>query len=112
MRIKSGVILAGLKLPMRKAILAANRLWTQFDGKLIIISGLEEMANSEDLSPFGYALRFNEPTPDPGKNSRIYNILQERLGHRYWVNSEDDGRVYVQYHHKFRKYRDKEDGDG
>ncbi len=58
MKLKKGVILAGLRLEMRPVLIASERIWKQFGRKegVTITGGLEGTHSAGSLHYYGYAL--------------------------------------------------------
>lgn len=58
MKIKQGVSLIGLKLEMRKALLAADHIWAKHGQELVVTSGTDGEHSAGSLHYYGYALDF------------------------------------------------------
>jgi hypothetical protein len=58
MIIKEGVILAGLNIKMRPALLVANNIWAAFGQELTITGGLDGTHSAGSLHYYGLALDF------------------------------------------------------
>ena len=85
MELKEGVILGGLKLEMRKALVEAEKLWKTFGQVLTVTSGLDSTHSAGSLHYYGYALdlRTRYFTTDEAK--RVAYELQMKLGDSYNV---------------------------
>lgn len=58
MKIKQGASLNGLKLEMRKALLAADLIWSKHGKELVVTSGTDGEHSAGSLHYYGYALDF------------------------------------------------------
>ena len=58
MKIKKGVILAGLDIKMRPALIIADRIWKGYNQELVVTSGLEGTHSARSLHYYGLALDF------------------------------------------------------
>ena len=58
MIIKEGVLLHGLKLEMRTALMTAERIWKSFGQELVVTSALDGTHAACSLHYYGYALDF------------------------------------------------------
>lgn len=56
MKIKDGVIMAGLRLQMRQAIMAANQIWAEHGKELVITSALDGEHSASSLHYYGFAV--------------------------------------------------------
>ena len=56
MKIKDGVIMQGLKLPMRLALIEANQVYSDYGKELVITSALDGAHSAGSYHYFGYAI--------------------------------------------------------
>lgn len=56
MKIKDGVVMSGLQLPMRPALLTAEKIYKQYGAELVVTSALEGTHSAGSLHYYGYAL--------------------------------------------------------
>ena len=56
MKIKDGVILAGLDIKMRPALMAADYIWKLHDQELVVTAGLDGAHSAGSLHYYGLAL--------------------------------------------------------
>lgn len=96
MKIKKGVILAGLQLPMRKALTSADVLWSNMGKELVVTSGLEGTHSAGSLHYYGYALDFRTYYFSARIKQVIADRLALRLGEKYTVVVEKT-HIHVQY---------------
>lgn len=85
MKLKIGVKLAGLQLPMRKVLIEADALWKIYGRELIITSGLDKVHSPGSLHPYGYALDLRICYFARKYHKDLAKYLQQRLGDRYEV---------------------------
>ena len=58
MKIKNGVILAGLDIEMRPVLIAADKIWKAHGQELVVTSGLEGTHSAGSMHYYGLALDF------------------------------------------------------
>ena len=68
MKIKDGAIIAGLDLRMRKALIAADRIWKEYGQELTITCGLDGEHSAGSYHYYGLAV-----------DCRIWNFTNEQL---------------------------------
>lgn len=56
MKLKNGVILAGLDIRMRPALIAADKIWKKYGQELVITAGLDGAHSAGSLHYYGRAL--------------------------------------------------------
>jgi len=56
MKIKKGAILAGLKIQMRKVLIAANMVWKKYGEELVVTEGLGGEHSAGSLHYYGFAV--------------------------------------------------------
>lgn len=96
MKIKRGVQLAGLKLPMRKVLKVAEKIWANKGKELVVTSGLDGTHSAGSLHYYGYALDFRTWYFTPAKISSVVFELRRRLGMKYYVAFEKN-HIHVHY---------------
>ena len=80
MKIKQGVSLQGLKLPMREVLAHADKIWKNHNQELVITSGTETYPHSSrSLHYYGYALDFRTRDFSEHEKKEVYLQLNERL---------------------------------
>lgn len=58
MKIKEGANLAGIRMPMRRVLIAADKIWSKLGQELVVTSGLDGTHSAGSLHYYGYALDF------------------------------------------------------
>ncbi len=96
MKIKEGVILAGLKLPMRKVLKTANKIWANHGQELVVTSGLDGTHSAGSYHYYGYAVDLRTRYFDEDRKSLIASELKKRLGGMYTVVLEKT-HIHVQF---------------
>jgi len=96
MRIKPGVILQGLKIEMRPALLAANKIWKAYGKELVITSALDGTHSPGSLHYYGYALDFRTHYFHDGIPDLVAKTLRKELGRNYDVVLHDT-HIHVEY---------------
>lgn len=79
MKLKKGVILAGLKIEMRPVLKRADGLWRANGQELVITSGLEGTHSAGSYHYYGYALDLRTNYFSEEKKRELERILQHRL---------------------------------
>ena len=95
MKIKEGVIMAGLQLEMRPVLKAADRLWKQYGQELVVTSALDGTHSAGSLHYYGLALDFRTRYFVNGVAYEISEVLQEALGPDFRVLYEGT-HIHVQ----------------
>lgn len=85
MKAKSGVIIAGLKLEMRKVLVNADKVWKAHGQELVITSGMDGVHSPGSLHPYGYALDLRTRYFDSAEHKSIAAELRAELGNKYNV---------------------------
>jgi len=96
LKIKEGVILSGLQLPMRDCLLFANNIWKDLDQELVITSGLDGTHSAGSLHYYGYALDFRTRYFSDVQKQIAFDDLTDSLGSDYnviWHTSH----IHVEY---------------
>ena len=85
MKIKQGVIMAGIKLPMRKALKSANTIWQALGQELVVTAALDGEHSAGSLHYYGYAIDFRTRyfTDDEKYSAAVQ--LRKELGKGYDV---------------------------
>jgi len=96
MQIKDGVIIAGLQIEMRKALVAADKIWKDLGEELVITAGLEGAHSAGSLHYYGYALDLRSRYFDEASKMYAVDTLQTELGDDYDVVSHSS-HIHVEY---------------
>ena len=80
MKIKEGVVLAGLQLPMRRASIEADKIWRNLGQELVVTAGLDGAHSAGSLHYYGYALDLRSRYFAEEQKETAINRLQVRLG--------------------------------
>lgn len=96
MKIKDGVLLAGLQPSMRKALKEADRIWQQFGEELVITSALDGEHSAGSLHYYGYALDFRTRYFSDYEKARVFEHLCNSIGKTYTVVHHQT-HIHVQY---------------
>ena len=95
MKIKEGVIMAGLQLEMRPVLKAADRLWKQYGEELVVTSALDGTHSAGSLHYYGLALDFRTRYFPDGVAFEASEVLQDALGPDFRVIYEGT-HIHVQ----------------
>jgi hypothetical protein len=99
MKIKPGVILAGLQLPMRLVLMEANRIWSELGQELAITSGLDGTHSPGSMHYYGYALDMRTRYfADGGREA--CSRLRSALPAAYFVQLESN-HIHVSYQFEY-----------
>ena len=85
MKIKSGVILNGLNINMRKVLILADKLWAENGQELVITAGLDGAHSPGSLHYYGLALDLRTRYFDLRTQEIIAQRLSDGLGDDYDV---------------------------
>jgi len=85
MKKKPSVIIAGLKLEMRKVLICAARVWKARGQELTVTSGLDGAHSPGSLHPYGYALDLRSRHFTENEKAEIGEELRVELGDKYDV---------------------------
>ena len=96
MKAKKGVIIAGLKLEMRKVLIAADKIWKEHDQELVITSGMDSVHSPGSLHPYGYALDLRTRYFDGFEVEQVEKKLSAQLGNKYDVVRHST-HIHVEY---------------
>lgn len=105
MKVKTGVKLSDLQMPMRLVLIEADALWKSEGFDLTITSAGDGVHSAGSLHPYGYAVDFRTwqkrkpgiQWPMPFKREMAKRLLQ-RLGPKYQVIPEST-HIHVEYQH-------------
>jgi hypothetical protein len=79
MKLKENVNMAGLKLQMRKALMAANQVWSENGQELVVTSALDGEHSPSSLHYYGYALDFRTRYFDDKTLPKVIHEYSEAL---------------------------------
>jgi len=96
MKIKEDAVLAGLDMKMRKALIAADEIWTAGDQELVVTAGLDGEHSAGSLHYYGLALDFRTRYFTPEVKQAVAKRLREVLGRDYDV-IEHSTHIHVEY---------------
>jgi len=96
MKLKHGVSLVGLHLPMRKVLIEAERIWKAHGKELVVTSGLDGQHSARSLHYYGYAVDLRTRYFDTVTTMKVANELRSALGEKYQVIVERN-HIHVEY---------------
>lgn len=96
MKTKPGVIIAGLKIEMRKVLMVADKIWKEHGQELVITSGLDGVHSPGSLHPYGYALDLRSRYFVKARCPLVVVDLKEQLGNDYDVIVHST-HIHVEY---------------
>lgn len=96
MKIKKGVIMAGLQLPMRRVLMEAELLWKTAGKELVVTSALEGTHMAGSYHYYGYALDFRTHYFTKEKALELVRALRFVLSDQYTVVWHST-HIHVQY---------------
>lgn len=85
MKIKSGVILAGIQIQMNPVLIEGEKLWKEHGEELVITAGLDGVHANRSLHYPGYALDFRTRYFAKNQHQLIANKLKDQLGSEFDV---------------------------
>jgi hypothetical protein len=96
MKLKRGAVIAGLKLEMRKVLIAADEEFKRYGVEAVVTSGLDGCHSAGSYHPYGYAvdLRTRHVTEIVAKE--IYDRLNARLPDPYDVVLESN-HIHIEF---------------
>lgn len=100
MKIKDGVIMAGLHLPMRLPLMFAEKIWSEIGQELVVTSALDGQHSSRSLHYFGYALDFRTRYFNEDQKNMAFRLLSDSL-----KKYHNDYRVILEKTHIHVEYR-------
>lgn len=96
MKIKKGVILAGLRMEMRAVLIVADRIWSINGKELVVTSGLDSAHTAGSLHYYGYAVDLRTRYFDKRKIDKVVFELNEALDENYDVILHSN-HIHVEY---------------
>lgn len=96
MKIKKGVIMQGLQLPMRRVLKLADVIYKSYGKELVITSALDGTHSAGSYHYYGYALDLRTRYFKAGYASQVAGELQRVLGDSYTVVLEKT-HIHVQF---------------
>lgn len=96
MKIKPGVSLQGLQLPMRPVLMLAEQVYQSFGQELVVTSGPGGEHSARSLHYYGYALDFRIRGIPLDVCWKIVYSLRRELGDSYQVMLETT-HIHVEY---------------
>lgn len=80
MKIKEGVILAGLQIQMNPVLVESEKLWAEKGQEVVFTAGLDGIHSRKSLHPSGYALDLRTRYFPKEEHQSIAEELKNRLG--------------------------------
>ena len=96
MKIKDGVILAGLDIKMRPVLIIADHMWKQFNQELVVTAGLDGAHSAGSLHYYGLALDLRTRYFSDVDKKVIAESLQDSLGDKFDVVLHSS-HIHVEY---------------
>ena len=96
MKIKRGVIMGGLKLPMRNALVAANIVYRELGKELVITSALDGTHSAGSMHYYGYAIDIRTWYFKKGVAEVAVRLIKNTLGKDYFVLLESN-HIHIHY---------------
>jgi len=100
MQIKSGVIMAGLDIRMRPALIAADKIWKDLGQELVVTSALDGTHSAGSLHYYGRALDFRTRDFTDNEEKSAANRLRREVGEDFDVVLEKS-HIHCEYDRKF-----------
>ena len=88
MKIKEGVIMTGIQLPMRLALIAADQIWREYGYELVVTEATGGEHSASSLHYYGYAVDIRASEKWGYEQSHIGEMvkkLKQALGSDYNV---------------------------
>lgn len=98
MKIKQGVIMSGLDIRMREALITADLVWSAHGQELVVTSALEGTHSPGSLHYYGLALDFRTYYFDEKTLASVYSrycSMLEKYG--CYVAVKEPDHIHVQY---------------
>jgi len=95
-KIKNGVTMTGLQLPMRLVLKEANWLWKEHGEELVVTAATDGEHSAGSLHYYGYAVDLRCRYFSTVTSQTITDKLQVKIGSGYTVLFETD-HIHVQY---------------
>ena len=97
MKIKKGVIMAGIQLPMRKVLIVAEKVFSEYGVELVITSCLDGVHSAGSFHPFGLAVDLRTRTFDSTAAIKLaMERIRRELGKDYDIVFEGD-HMHIEY---------------
>jgi hypothetical protein len=96
MKIKEGVILAGLNLKMRPVLIAANNIWKEAGKELVVTSGLDGAHSAGSKHYYGLALDFRTRYFNEIEKKKVFAALEKALGNSFFCLLHET-HIHVQH---------------
>lgn len=96
MRIKDGVVMAGLDIRMRPALMFADAIWQEYGQELVVTSALDGVHSSSSLHYYGLALDFRTHYFSPEEALAVSADLRKVLGDDFDVVLHST-HIHVEY---------------
>jgi hypothetical protein len=96
MKIKKGVIMSGLQLPMRKALIEANHVYNFHNQELVITSAIDGEHSAGSYHYYGYAVDLRTRYFTDNEALDVAKKIREKLGNDYTVLFETN-HIHIQY---------------
>lgn len=97
MKIKRNVVMAGLQLPMRQALKAADILWTRHGQELVVTSALEGEHSAGSYHYYGYAVDLRSRYFTDMIKRDIVVRLQRDLGPKGYTVIGEASHIHIQF---------------
>lgn len=98
MKIKNGVVLAGLKIEMRPVLIKADKIWKNAGQELVITAGLEGEHSAGSLHYYGDAVDLRTRYFGGDTKREVAASLKKELGSEYDVIVHKT-HIHVEYDH-------------
>ena len=96
MKIKDGVVMTGLQLPMRLVLIAANQIWKELGYELVVTEGTGGEHSAGSLHYYGYALDLRSRMFSDKIKKEAVAKLKSALGTDYNVVSHST-HIHAEY---------------
>ena len=96
MKLKEGVVLAGLRMKMRPALVIADKLWLDFGQELVITCGLNGSHSAGSLHYYGFAVDCRTHYFSPEQLLDLFQELQDRLPEEFDAVLEET-HIHLEY---------------
>ncbi len=97
MKIKDGVVMAGLKIEIRPVLIAANQIWKEHGQKLVITAALDGTHSAGSLHYYGYAVDLRTRYFSGLRESKLVaQELRDKLSNDYDVVVHSS-HIHVEY---------------
>jgi hypothetical protein len=79
MQIKQGANIAGIRIPLREALMVADNIWTTHGQELVVTSGLDGTHSPGSLHYYGYAIDLRTRYFSEEEKRKVFEKLKIRL---------------------------------